>query len=250
MARKRAPQDKHSLTLKIDGNEVTAERFVKSVSAFVSIIKDVTESLSGEKNSVKWIVSVEKGSAMLHFTPKVIKVNPSVAESAMKAVAKGFREIEQSSVRPSYWSDASLKNAKELSSIYEPKDSALDTIRVLSDGADYASVTNLTGTNVDSLVGAEKKAFGIVEGRLRTVTESGGIHVVIQDPITHSNIRCFIDEPDTERFIAAFRKRVSVYGEIRYGRDGLPISVKASELRVMRDESELPTVQQIIGIYA
>lgn len=250
MSKKRAPLDKHTLTLKLDGNEVTAERFVKSVSAFVSIIKDVTESLSGEKNGIKWIVSVEKGSAMLHFTPKPVKVNAAIARSAIRAVTNGFREIEENAGRPSYWSDSSLKNAKEIASVYAPEGKALDTISVLYDNSNVAKVTNTTSVNVDSIVGTERRAFGTIEGRLRTVTESGGIHVVVQDPITHANIRCFIEEPDTERFIAAFRKRVSVYGEIRYGRDGLPLSIKASDLRVLRDSGKLPTIEEITGIYA
>ena len=247
---KRATHNNNTLTLKLDGNEVTAEKFVNSVSAFVSIIKDVTESLSGEKNSIKWIVTVESGSTLLHFTPRSVKVNQDVVNSAIRAVTTGFREIEENSGRPSYWPDSALKSAKEIASIYNAEGKALDTIRVSSDDKAYASVTNTTSVNVDTLVGTEKKAFGTIEGRLRTLTESGGIHVVIQDPITHSNVRCFIEEPDTEKFMAAFRKRVSVYGEIRYGRDGHPLSVKASELRVMRDAAKLPTIEEMTGIYA
>jgi hypothetical protein len=249
MAKRRANLDTHTLTLKLDGTEVTAERFIKSVSAFVSIIKDVTESLSGEKNGIKWIVSVEKGSALVHFTPKPVKVNPAMVQSAIRAVTNGFREIEENAGRPSYWSDSSLKNAKEISSVYTPAENALGTISVSGDGTSVAKVTNTTGANVDSIVGTERRAFGTVEGRLRAVTESGGIHVVVQDPITHANIRCFIEESDVDRFVAAFRKRVSVYGEIRYGRDGAPLSIKAAELRVMRDSTKLPTVKEVTGIY-
>ena len=50
--------------------------------------------------------------------------------------------------------------------------------------------------------------------------------------------------------MSAFRKRVSVYGEIRYGRDGHPLSVKASDLRIMRDPEKLPSIEEITGIYA
>ena len=250
MAKKRATTDKNTLTLKLDGNEVTAEKFVKSVSAFVSIIRDVTESLSGEKNSIKWIVTVESGSTLLHFTPRSVKVNQEVVKSTIRAVTTGFREIEENAGRPSYWPDSALKSAKEIASIYNAEGKALDTIRVSSDDKSYSAVTSTTSVNVDTLVGTEKKAFGTIEGRLRTLTESGGIHVVIQDPITHANVRCFIEEPDTDKFMGAFRKRVSVYGEIRYGRDGHPLSVKASELRIMRDPAKLPSIEEITGIYA
>ena len=250
MIKKLAKSNPGTLTLKLDGNEVTADRFVKSISAFVSLIKDVTESLSGEKNSIKWIVSVEKGSAIIHFTPKPVKANPTIVKSAIRAVTQGFREIEEGAVRPSHWSDSALKSAKELSSIYEPTEHALDTIRIVADDKTYSAITKNTSENVDALVGTEKRAFGTVEGRLRTVTESGGIHVVVQDALTRNKIRCFIEEQDTERFIKAFRKRVSVYGEIRYGRDGIPVSIRASDFRVMRDSEKLPTIEDMVGIYA
>jgi hypothetical protein len=249
MARKQSKINAETLTLTLDGSEITAEKFVKSVSAFVAIIRDVTESLSGEKNSIKWIVSVEKGSTRVHFTPRSIKANPAVVKSTIDAVKNGFLEIEQHGGRPSYWSDASLKSAKEMASVYSPDEKALDVIRVSSDGG-YATVTKNTSTNVDSLVGTEKRAFGTVEGRLRTVTESGGLHVVVQDALTNNKIRCFFEDPDTDRFVAAFKKRVSVYGEIRYARDGAPLSIKASDIRVMRESTKLPSIQEMIGIYA
>ncbi len=250
MSKRNAKTTFQTLTLKLDGSEVTAERFVKSVSAFVSIIKDVTESLSGEKNSIKWIVTVEKGSTLVHFTPKPIKANPAIVKSTIRAVTNGFREIEENAGRPSHWSDSALKSAKEMASVYEPTENALDTIRIVADDDTYSSITKNTSSNVDKVVGTEKRAFGTVEGRLRGITESGGIHVVVQDALTQGNIRCFIEEKDIDRFIAAFRKRVSVYGEIRYGRDGVPLSIKASDLRVMGDPGKLPTIQQMIGIYA
>lgn len=249
MARKQSTINAETLTLILEGSEIAAEKFVKSISACVAIIRDVTESLSGEKSSINWIVSVEKGSPKVHFTPRPIEANPAVIKSTIDAVKNGFLEIEQRGGRPSYWSDASLKSAKEIASVYSPNENALDDIRVSSDGG-YATVTKKTSTNVVSRVGNEKRAFGTVEGRLRTVTESGGLHVVVQDASTHNNIRCFIEDTDTDRFVAAFKKRVSVYGEIRYARDGTPLSIKASDIRVMRESTKLSFIDEMIGIYA
>lgn len=249
MAEKRSKVTPKTLTLTLDGNEITAEKFVKSVTAFVSIIREVSESLSGEKNGIKWIVTVEKGSTKIHFTPRPVKASPAIVKSTIQAVKNGFFEIEQNGGRPSYWSDTTLKNAKDMASVYSPESKALSSIRVASDDG-YASVTKSTIEHIDTLVGKDRFAFGTVEGRLRTVTESGGLHVVVQDALTSNNIRCFIEDQHTDKFVAAFKKRVSVFGEIRYGRDGAPISIKASDLRIMRDESKLPSVQDMIGIYA
>jgi len=249
MANRQTKPKPQTLTLTLDGKEITAEKFVKSVTAFVSIIRDVTESLSGEKNTIKWIVSVEKGSTCVHFTPRLTKPNPALVKSTINAVKNGFLEIEQGE-RPSHWSDSALKGAKEMASVYTSEDKALDTIHITSGKDGYTAVTKSTGVHIDALIGAEIHAFGTVEGRLRTVTEAGGLHIVVQDVLTRQNVRCFIEEQEQEKFIAAFKKRVSVYGEIRYGKDGAPLSIKASELRVMREPEKLPSIDAMIGIYA
>ena len=142
-----------------------------------------------------------------------------------------------------------LKSAKDMVSVYSPGVPGVESIRVAADDIQFA-LTSKTSANVDNLVGVETRSFGTIEGRLRTVTESGGIHVVVQDALTHNNVRCFIDEQDTDRFVAAFRKRVVVYGEIRYAKDGHALSIKASDLRVMRDPDKLPKIEEMVGILA
>ena len=56
MAKKQAQQ----LTLTIDGQQITAERFLKAVSFFVAIINDVSEQVTQERGAFRWIVSVER----------------------------------------------------------------------------------------------------------------------------------------------------------------------------------------------
>jgi len=158
-------------------------------------------------------------------------------------------DIENFGVWPNHWSDAALKTAKDMASVYSEGKRALHTIRVGASNA-FAVVTKNTVEHVDSLVGKERHAFGTIEGKPCIVIEGGGIHMVVQDTLTSNEIRCFIQEQNTDRFIATFWKRVAVYGNICYGRDGTPISVKAGDLRVMRDDGKLPSIQQIIGIYA
>ena len=82
------------------------------------------------------------------------------------------------------------------------------------------------------------------------MTEAGSVNFVVQDPITHNSIRCDIEEEDVEKYLAAFRKRVSVYGEIRYRKDGQPVSIAVREFRVLRESHELPRAKDVKGILA
>jgi hypothetical protein len=89
-----------------------------------------------------------------------------------------------------------------------------------------------------------------MEGRLRTVTEAGGVHFVVQDAATHNNVRCFFDLEKADEYMMAWRKRVAVYGEIRYRKDGVPVSISVQQFRVLKESSDLPTIKEMRGILA
>jgi hypothetical protein len=125
----------------------------------------------------------------------------------------------------------------------------LDYLSVKSDGLQH-HITRKISAHVDALIGSDYKSLGTIEGRLRTVTEAGGVHFVVQDPVTHNSVRCNIGDDDVDRYLAAFRKRVAVYGEIRYRKDGEPVSIAVHDFRVLREGHELPKAKDVKGILA
>jgi hypothetical protein len=245
MSRK-PPQE---LILTIGGQRITAERFVKAVSAFVGLINDVADAVTEERGAFHWVVSVESGSAVVHFRPEPARAPATQAPAAIKAVNEGFALLEKRPERPRFWSDSALRKAKDLAEVIEAGDDALDRVTVAVDhrGRD---VTRNTSANVDALFGSDYNSLGTIEGRLRAVTEAGGLHFVVQDPVTRSNVRCYFKEDEAERYVAAWRKRVAVYGEIRYRKDGEPVSIAVQEFRVLREAHELPKARDVKGILA
>ncbi|MGH8673828.1 MAG: hypothetical protein ACREVG_05915 [Burkholderiales bacterium] len=245
MAKKQAQR----LTLMIDGQQITAERFLKAVSSFVAIINDVSEQVTQERGAFRWIVSVESGSAIVHFRPQPRHAEAVHVAPSLKAINEGLQTLERRAVRPRYWSDSALRKAKDLSDLLNSDAGSLDHVRV---GADHATfdITRKTATHVDLLIGAEYKSLGTIEGRLRAVTEAGGVHFVVQDPITHNNVRCYFDEEDADQYMKAWRKRVAVYGEIHYRKDGEPISIAVEQFRVLKEPDQLPKPRDVRGILA
>ena len=239
----------NQLTLKIEGQRITADRFLRAVSSFVSLINDVSESVTLERAAFSWIVSVEKGSAVIHFRPEPNRAEARQVGASVRAIREGIAGIEKRPQRPRYWSDNALRKVKDLSEVLELATGALDHVTVKSSSHDY-EITRKTSANVDALIGAEYKSLGTIEGRLRTVTEAGGVHFVVQDAITHNNIRCFFDEDDVDKYIEAFRKRVAVYGEIKYRKDGVPVSIAVHDFRILRESHELPRALDVKGILA
>jgi hypothetical protein len=52
-----------------------------------------------------------------------------------------------------------------------------------------------------------------------------------------------------EKAVKAFRKRVSVIGLVKYRRNGTPLSIDVDDIHVFDPDSELPSVDDVIGIY-
>jgi hypothetical protein len=57
-------ESKH-ITLDFDGNLVTPDDFKKAVNAFVDLLKEVTDQISGDREKVKWNIKVAEGSRLL-----------------------------------------------------------------------------------------------------------------------------------------------------------------------------------------
>lgn len=237
------------LTLKIGGQHITADRFLKAVSSFVALINDVSETVTQERSAFRWIVTVESGSAMVHFRPEPHRAQVEFVPLSVKAINDGLAMLEKRAERPRFWSDNALRKAKDLSDVLDVSEGALDHVSVQTDHRQH-EITRKLSSHVDALIGAEYKSLGTIEGRLRTVTEAGGVHFVIQDPVTHNSVRCNIGEDDVDKYLVAFRKRVAVYGEIRYRKDGEPVSIAVQEFRVLRESQELPRADDVKGILA
>jgi hypothetical protein len=92
--------------------------------------------------------------------------------------------------------------------------------------------------------------FGTIEGRLETIQESyGTLQFFIRDVFLRQRVRCYFPEELLPSVFATFRKRVEVSGVIHYRKDGTPISIEAEHILGQPDDSELPTAEDVRGIF-
>jgi hypothetical protein len=236
-----------TLTLKLEGDEVPAERFVRSVSAFLGLVSDVADNVTHTERAFRWLVGVRAGSLIVDFRPVAQKAESSFIPTTIRAINDGVELLEKRAERPLYWSDVALKRAKELADLVDPTTRGVEQIMIRADRSSRR-VTRRTSAHVEALIGTEVKALGTIEGRLRTVTEGGGLHIVVQDALTLNNIRCYIKDEQTEELLGAFRRRVAVYGEVRYRKDGQPLSIDVQEFRILKEQHELPKAKDVRGI--
>ncbi len=230
------------LTLEIDGPNVTPERFLKAVRSFFAVVSEVATGVCGKKAGVRWTVSVKQGSNLICLNPV-----PGVSQAAINQVAlsvqQGFGQLEEASVRPQFFSDKAIRNARELAEVGDD-----DTTVRLWIKKTPRNVTKSIEANVAKLLISEHADYGSIEGRLQTVTERGGFHFVVYQMLWDEPIRCNVPPRLSDLALRNFGQRVEVYGTIKYRKDGQPVSIEADDIVPFPPSEQIPNFRDVHGI--
>jgi hypothetical protein len=85
---------------------------------------------------------------------------------------------------------------------------------------------------------------------LQTIQDKdGSLQFQIHDALFKQTIRCYFPEEMLPQVFNSFRKRVEVSGEIHYRRNGTPISIHAERIEKLPDDDELPSLDDVRGIF-
>jgi len=239
-----------SITLEIAGSRIPADRFRKSINAFLSLIDEVVRDFSGSKHDVRWLVSVSPGSALMHFQPETIGEHlPSdQIPVLLETIHCGIRTIEKTSQRPAHFTDLALKKARKLAELLGDEGEGIDSIRIWNNG-DKSPITTQTLANIDSLFGTASTDWGSIEGRLSEVSERGERHVYVYDRLLDRHIRCHLTEDLLKEMAPYWGKRVNVTGFIRYYSGGDIKDINVEEYEVFPDPHTLPGFDEVFGMF-
>jgi hypothetical protein len=240
MARKASSQD--MVELYMDGPEITADQFTRTVRTFFDLIKDVSADVGG-KRSLEWIVSLKAGSIGVCAAAKPVKGDGALVRQVVRAINKGITAIDRRRGRPEHFSDGALQRLVQLGSIVGLGDQGVSTIRIGGQ-----NISPSTVAYVDELLGTPAKAYGTIEGKLFAVNTKGRLTFSITETLTGTDVRCYFSDDIFDEVVAAIRRRVSAYGLIRYKKSGQPASVEMEKLTVFPDQSDLPQFQDIVGL--
>jgi hypothetical protein len=234
------------LTLKLDG-ELSILQFRTAVDAFFELAQNVASEFASDRSDVKWTVAVREGSAIIELRPHSPTLPPERLQGVVGAIENGLKDLERGEKkRPEFFTDQALLNAKKLAKVAgEQLFVSVKTPRT------ERRVSSQVVATVDKHLEPTYKDFGTLEGTLQIVSAAdAGLEFRLLDPILGLRIRCIVNEEMEQRVLGAFRKRVRVWGLIRYRSDGTPVSIQVENFEVMRLNSDLPTIDDIIGILA
>ena len=235
------------MTLDLSAPEIPAEKFADGVRAFLDLINEVANTVSGKPRTVRWIVSVRPGSALVDFEPRAEKISERELSGIVTTVEGGIVALEAGLSQPPKFSNRAVDHMGRLASILDGRKRDLDHLRVWR-GHIRHDVTLQTVANVDALSGIDARDWGTIEGELVTISGAHGLQFAVRDEVTKRSTRCYFGEDIVEDVAGAFLRRVSVSGIIRYRRDGEPVSIKVDEFTILPRREELPDFEDVRGI--
>lgn len=248
----------YRLSLKIDG-DITIEAFKEAIASFLSLLREVEQSVAGER-AVRWTLEdIRRTSPALMTwkgTPRPIgrkrtATRPSrdYAPLIGTTLLSGVRKLERGEGRPELFTDDALDASANLARVKMRRGiTALSLIGEDGEkdkGPSVSDVTERVAASVKEIIGPKYSAPGAVEGRLQAINSHGLLYFVIYDAIFGSRVRCDIPPRLKPEALTAFDERVLVTGTVARDADGRPRHITAEKIEVL-SSANLP--QSIRGI--
>lgn len=232
------------LTLVMGADRVPAKRFVAAAETFVSLVRNVTAETAGAE-SFELFVHVDSGSQVLGVTGDG-RATPSVIEAGFGVVWDGLQVINGPNPNdvPTGFDDQALRQLRTLATL-APK--GLGGVEVRR-GSERVELTARTVHNIDRLRSGGYTLVGSIEGRLDAVNVHNELRCTLCRAIDNKAIRVEFDDELFDTIRAHLRSRVAATGTIFYDTAHRVKRLKVERLQRLRDETELPSVQEIAGI--
>ena len=235
-----------NLIIKFEDQLLSPSDFIDGVREFFSLIKAVTAEICEDSEKVKWVIEVKKGSAIVSFKRHPDQSIPNV-ENVIKTVHSSFKILETSAEEPESIPEEAYKHLQNLAKIACPDDKTESKISIIRND-EQIKITNQSVKHIREILKDGKQAYGSVEGWLQTVSLREKLHFVLYEPVWDKPIKCWVDKKHLQAMLKLFGKRVEVYGNIRYRKDGAPTSIKVDEVKPFPDGNEIPDFRSVIGL--
>ncbi len=238
-------QIKDDLTLDIDAPELTPEQFATGVKAFFDMVKSVGAAMKHKKH-VRWFVNVYEGSALVGLRARP-GCAPADVEAVSRMVAAGIDTLEAGGPLPSQFSEEAIRNLRKLGTIVGRNGQDTARVRVWVKREPQV-VTRKSVAHADDLLGWNYQDYGSVEGQLSVISERGGYRFVIYERLWDKPVKCYVGEELLEQALRNFGKRIEVYGDVQYRKDGAPVNVRVEDIVEFPPRDTLPDFRDLRGI--
>ncbi len=235
------------ITLELGEDEISLTDFSKAVDSFVGLIKEVSKSVSPKKNAAGWTVQVYPGSAGIGLSGANTFTATEV-NAIRSAVLGGIDKLEHG-IRSEWFSDKAIEHSRTLAGLFKKK-SVQPSITILGGMNESKAITRNISIKAGEILDPAYSEDGAIDGVLEKLSAHGGFNFVVYDPVDDRAIQCEVNETLLDKAWKSWRKRVEVTGNVKYRRDGLAVSVRATDIFPFPDKENIPTLDQLRSIFA
>ena len=231
------------ITIRVESTTefVAFDDFVTVAESTVTLLSKIARQIADEGQAdIEWRITDASLNSPLSMTisGEVADEDASLVGKAIEATTNGLRHLEEGSAgAPAYFGLPELDAAKRLVS---PQANGVARITLVPTTGPILSPTQRISAQATALLPKPHYELGSIEGHLDSISVHKQRVFSIWDSISGDRVECRF--PD-ELFIQAreaLRCRVSVSGKIFFNRTGAPVSISVTEIRKLRDKSELP----------
>lgn len=231
------------ITLEFDEEVISIADFKAAFDNFTGLVKEVSKYAAPSRNASAWVVNFYPGSAGIGLAGMKGEFSREDTNSVRALLLDGLKAIAQG-IRPPQFNDKAIEYSKNLASLFK-SNKAEPAVRVWSRRDESLTVSREIADHASEMLSVSYEEDGTVEGMLEKLDSHGKLQFVIYDVIDNHPVKCEVNEQQLEQACGNFRKRVEVIGIVRYGKDGMPVSIKASRIVPFPDKSNIPTIQQM-----
>jgi hypothetical protein len=234
----------NTLELYLEHNEVEYSRLLKVLDYFYAFIEDLTTSVAGDKNAIKWNVNMKEGSIRLLNAAYSDYEHAHAIPEIYTCIKSGINALGYEAVRPDKYTDSILKKLRRLASL--KKDGINYKIKMDNDEVEIRS--DILINNINTVLSWKYEDYGSVEGKLQSISSRGELKFILYECLTDKAVKCVFQEDLLAKAVQSFNKRIYVFGILRYNNTHDPVSIVVQELDVFPDDNDLPTFSEMKGI--
>lgn len=232
------------LTLEI-GENLAPDQFMAAARAFFGYVEELAAPDDGEP--IKWVVRVREGSHLIGVMPQTSNPPLGALAAIYRRAETGIAMLAEGRVSDAGLSEGAMKHLRVLSEMTDATRGKPVRMNLWVKKRPVA-----VGPAIGHAVREDHRAayndYGTLEGRLKSIQDNGSIQLTLRDDLLGLNLRCYVSDDLLDQAFANFRHRVEVSGIIHYRANGVPISIAASGIEPLPDDSELPSPDEVRGL--
>jgi hypothetical protein len=227
------------------------EDFFAAFQNFVGLLKDVDAALAQKKKgNLRWKVTSLTKSPMpvIGVTSYLRRTVEDITSRVEREIFGNIAALNEKSELTRTFSDSSLARIERIAKTTPRIGNSVIYIDTREAASPTVNITRETLEQVESIREPKSASWGTIYGKLGAIYVHNGNEYRVWDEDSGRPVVCTFKPSEEQSIKDLLRYRVAVSGMIQANTHGLPISIRRVDQLEQIRESDLPTIEEMVGI--